>query len=195
MQTSGPDNHIVALGTICCGVGPGGSTAMLARVSLVDYRGRTLLDVYVRPTMPVTDYRTGATGIEAGHLISEQSMPFSTVQSVVAETIKGKILVGHSIWNDLSVLGIPHPAVATRDVALYHPFKNALQAPNQTVGLQTLCWHLMRRRIQYGKLDSVENARAALDLYRSDAAEWEKAITSATWPCALPPSTHSRCYC
>lgn len=29
-------------------------------------------------------------------------MLFSVVQSLVAETIKGKILVGHSIWNDLS---------------------------------------------------------------------------------------------
>ena len=45
--------------------------------------------------------------------------------------------------------------LATRDVALYMPFRNALQSPNQIVGLQTLMWHLMRRRIQYGKLDSV----------------------------------------
>jgi len=194
MQTGGPDDVFIALGTICCGVGPGGSTAMLARVSLVGYRGNILLDVYVRPTMPVTDYRTAATGIEAGHLNSEQAMPFNVVQSLVAETIRGKILIGHAIWNDLSVLGLPHPAVSTRDVALYYPFKNALQATNQTIGLQTLCWHFMRRRIQYGKLDSVENARAALDLYRSDAPEWEKTITSAQWPCALPPSTHSRCY-
>jgi len=84
---------------------------MLARVSLVGYRGNILLDVYVRPTMPVTDYRTAATGIEAGHLNSEQAMPFNVVQSLVAETIRGKILIGHAIWNDLSVLGLPHPAV------------------------------------------------------------------------------------
>ncbi|THH09464.1 hypothetical protein EW145_g1982 [Phellinidium pouzarii] len=177
----------LALGTVCCGVGPGGSTSMVARVSLIDYRGNTILDTYVHPTMPVTDYRTSTTGIEAKHLNSDSAMQFNAVQSLVAEYIKGKILVGHSLWQDLSVLGIPHPAVATRDVALYMPFRNALQSPNQAVGLQTLVWHLMRRRIQYGKLDSVENARAALDLYRSDATSWESSVSSAKW--AVHPPT------
>lgn len=92
-------------------------------------------------------------------------MPFNIVQQHVAAKISGKVLVGHSIWNDLSglyiffvyqeeltdffsVLGIPHPAVATRDVALYIPFRNALKSASQIVGLQTLMYHLMARRIQ-----------------------------------------------
>ena len=45
------------------------------------------------------------------------------------------------------MLGIPHPAVNTRDVALYQPFRNALQS-TQLVGLATLTWRLMCRRIQ-----------------------------------------------
>lgn len=54
------------------------------------------------------------------------------------------------------VLGIPHPAVNTRDIALYQPFKNALRgSANQVIGLQTLMWHLMRRRVQDGKIDAV----------------------------------------
>lgn len=51
------------------------------------------------------------------------------------------------------VLGIPHSAVATRDVALYMPFKNAIRLPN--AGLQTLAWQLMRRRCQDGHLHPV----------------------------------------
>lgn len=43
----------------------------------------------------------------------------------------------------------------------------------------------------FGKL---ENARAALDIYRSDSAAWERSISQGNWPCALPPSTFSRCY-
>lgn len=39
------------------------------RVSLVNYRGTAVLDVYVQPTMEVTDYRTSTTGIEAKHLL------------------------------------------------------------------------------------------------------------------------------
>ena len=54
------------------------------------------------------------------------------------------------------VVGIRHPAVNTRDVALYQPFKNSLRgSANQVIGLQTLMWHLMRRRVQDGKIDAV----------------------------------------
>lgn len=35
---------------------------------MVDYRGQMLLDKYVAPTMPVSDYRSATTGIEEGHL-------------------------------------------------------------------------------------------------------------------------------
>lgn len=167
---------------------------MLARVSISDYRGNVVFDCYVAPTVPITDYRTSTTAIEPGHLHSPSAYKFSQVQQHVANLIRDKVVVGHSLWNDLSVLGIPHPAVNTRDVALYQPFRNALRSPNQVIGLQTLTWHLMRRRCQDGQLDPLENARAALDLYRSHATEWEKAISDGHWPSALPPSTFSRCY-
>ncbi|KAG2023570.1 MipD protein, variant 2 [Coprinopsis cinerea AmutBmut pab1-1] len=185
--------QFLALSCTNVGVGPGGTTTMLA-VSIVDYRGAVVYDHYVVPTLPVTDYRTGATGITESLLQPPQARSFQIVQQQVANLIKGKILVGHSLWNDLSVLGIPHPAVATRDVALYQPFRNALRSPHQVVGLQTLAWQLMCRRCQEGQLNPIENARVALDLYRSDEADWENAVARSNWPCALPPSTFSRCY-
>ncbi|KAG7099131.1 hypothetical protein E1B28_001003 [Marasmius oreades] len=167
---------------------------MLARIAVVDYRGQVVLDTYVAPTMKVSEYRTVTTGIEPSHLSSKHALPFNSVQQHVASIIKGNILVGHSLWNDLSVLGIPHPAVDTRDIALYQPFRNALRSPNHIIGLPTLSWQLMRRRCQDSEQNPLENARAALDLYRSDAKEWEGAIAKGNWPCALPPSTFSRCY-
>ncbi|KAI0068442.1 hypothetical protein BV25DRAFT_578987 [Artomyces pyxidatus] len=194
--TPSPD-QILALSCMVVGVGPGGTTAMLARVAITDFRGTSLLDCYVAPTMPVTDYRVSTTGITADHLNSSSAVKFSDVQLFVANLIKDKVIVGHSLWNDLSVLGIPHPAVNTRDVGLYQPFRNALraQAPTHPIGLQTLTWVLMRRRIcQDGQQNPLENARAALDLYRSHSAEWENAISEGHWPAALPPSQFSRCY-
>ncbi|CCM04187.1 uncharacterized protein FIBRA_06350 [Fibroporia radiculosa] len=200
-----PDSFL-SIATTCVGCGPGGSTSMLARVAIVNYRGQTLCDIFVQPTMPVSDYRTSTTGLSAtdldpmptspvpSPLADNGARPFKDVQQHVAALMKDKVLVGHSLWQDLVVLGIPHPAVATRDVALYQPFRNALRTPNQIIGLQTLMWHLMRRRIQDSKVDALENARAALDLYRSHAAEWEGAVSKGQWPCHLPPSTFSRCY-
>ncbi|KIK05496.1 hypothetical protein K443DRAFT_130332 [Laccaria amethystina LaAM-08-1] len=192
---SPPTDQFLAISCSNVGVGPGGTTSMLARVSIVNYKGSTVFDHYVAPTMQVvTDYRSVTTGICESDLYSADAWAFNVVQQYVANLIKGKVLVGHGIWNDLSVLGIPHPAVSTRDVALYQPFRNALRSPHQIIGLQTLAWQLLCRRCQEGQLHPLENARVALDLYRSHADEWESAISKNNWPCALPPSTFSRCY-
>ncbi|KAI0931852.1 hypothetical protein AcW1_000861 [Taiwanofungus camphoratus] len=186
-------DQILSISCTCVGCGPGGSTPMLA-VVIVNFRATTVFETFVQPTMPVSDYRTGTTGIEPAHLDSNNNaMKFNEVRQRVANLIRGKILVGHSLWVDLSVLGVPHPAVATRDVALYQPFRNALRTPHQVPGLQTLMWQFMRRRIQEGKIDALENARAAVDLYRS-ATEWEVTISEGQWPSIMPPSTFSRCY-
>lgn len=48
--------------------------------------------------------------------------------------------------------------------------------------------------MQCNLFGQIENARAALDLYRSHGTEWETAIRDGHWPCALPPSTFARCY-
>ncbi|KAJ7588625.1 ribonuclease H-like domain-containing protein [Mycena floridula] len=164
------------------------------RVAIVDYRGQTVLDTYVVPTVKVTDYRTATTGIQPSHLSGSNAVQFSVVQEHVAKLLKGNIVVGHSLWNDFSILGISHPAVDTRDVGLYQPFRNALRSPRQVVGLQTLAWQLMQRRFQQQESNPLENARAALDLYRTQQQDWETAIAHGTWPCALPPSSYSRCY-
>ncbi|KAI0094056.1 hypothetical protein BDY19DRAFT_982822 [Irpex rosettiformis] len=188
-----PPEQFLGMSCLVVGVGPKGDTSMAARVSIVDYRGHVIMDTYIQPMMHVTDYRTAVNGIEARHLSAANARPFAEVQHDVANCIHGKVIVGYTLWNDLSVLGIPHPAVATRDVALYRPFRTALQM-NQVIGLPTLMWRLMRRRVQEGALDSVENARAAMDLYRSHASEWESVVSKGQWPTEMPPDTFSRCY-
>ncbi|KAF8807321.1 hypothetical protein BYT27DRAFT_6564460 [Phlegmacium glaucopus] len=185
--------RFLAISCTNVGVGPGGTTNLLARLAIVDYRGTTIFDKYVAPTTTVTDYRTASTGITQAHLYSADAWTFNMIQNHASTLFRGKILVGHSLWNDLAVLGLPHPAVDTRDVALYQPFRNALRS-NQIIGLQTLAWQLMSRRCQEGQLHPLENARAALDIYRSDSQAWERSISQGNWPCALPPSTFSRCY-
>ncbi|KAJ7579468.1 ribonuclease H-like domain-containing protein [Mycena floridula] len=189
-----PSKSVYTMSCITIGAGPGGTISMLARVAIVDYQGQTVLDTYVVPTSNVTDYRTATTGIQPSHLSGGNAVQFSVVQEHVANLLKGNILVGHSLWNDLSVIGIAHAAVDTRDVGLYQPFRNALRSPRQVVGLQTLAWQLMRRRCQQQESNPLENARAALDLYRTQQQDWETAIAHGTWPCALPPSSYSRCY-
>lgn len=60
----------------------------------------------------------------------------------------------------------------TRDLALFLPFRAALGTPNQVIGLPTLVWHFMRRKMTMDT-DSSEISRAAMDLYRSHQKDWE----------------------
>lgn len=165
---------------------------MLARVSVVDTQGIALYDAYVQPTSKVESYRFATTGLDASYFVN--AVPFEEAQLTVARWLAGKIVVGHQLWLDLQVLGLPHPAVDTRDVSLYLPFRVSLKRPNEILGLPTLVWHLMRRKIQAGFLDSSENARAAMDLYQSYNREWEDSVREDLWPCALPPVAFARHY-
>lgn len=98
--------------------------------------------------------------------------PFEEVQATVARWIEGKVVVGHQLWNDFQVkmlreqespliagapqvLGLSHPTIDTRDVSLFLPFRVALRRPNEILGLQTLMWLLMRRRVQETIVDPV----------------------------------------
>jgi len=83
------------------GVGPNGSESSLARVSLVNYYGYTLLDVFVKQRERVVDYRTQWSGIRPENMVN--AVPFEEVQKQVAELIEGRILLGHAVYNDLKV--------------------------------------------------------------------------------------------
>lgn len=50
------------------GVGPEGEESVVARVSLVNQHGRCVYDKHVKPTQPVTDYRTAVSGVRPADL-------------------------------------------------------------------------------------------------------------------------------
>ena len=83
------------------GVGPEGTESSLARVSLVNFYGAVLLDVFVRQRERVTDYRTHVSGVREKDMLGAR--PFEEVQKQVAELLRDKILVGHAVHNDLQV--------------------------------------------------------------------------------------------
>jgi RNA exonuclease 4 len=54
------------------GVGPDGTEDALARVSVVNYHGNVLLDVYVSPNQRVTDWRTKYSGIRPADVLNPE---------------------------------------------------------------------------------------------------------------------------
>lgn len=73
----------------------------LARVSVVNFHGHVVLDTFVRQKERVTDYRTWVSGVRAQDLTDAPT--FETVVKQVSEILKGRVLVGHAVHNDLEV--------------------------------------------------------------------------------------------
>ena len=79
------------------------------------------------PTPPCwgTDVRRGlscASGTRAGCAHGCDHCSLLQVQKDVAALLKGRILVGHAVFNDLKVLMLDHPRTMTRDTAFFPPF-------------------------------------------------------------------------
>jgi RNA exonuclease 4 len=166
----------IALDCEMVGVGPQpDQDSQVARVSLVNYHGEQLYDTYVKPTLPVTDYRTAVSGIRAHHL--RAGRPFREVQADLALFLKGRILVGHYLKSDFSVLSLKHPPMDIRDTSRLQKFRNMNGGRNPK--LKTLAKDVLGLDIQGGEHSSVEDARAAMLLYRAEKDAFEAEIKSS----------------
>lgn len=164
------------------GVGPNGLDSALARVSIINWDNEIVLDTYVKVDEPVTDYRTFVSGIRPEHIESTSAMSLTEVQKAATDTLRGKILIGHGLVNDLKAIGIQHPWCDTRDTATYKPFMREVEINEEKKmlprRLRDLTWEKLEKEIQVmGKPHSpVEDAIASMDLYKSVRSEWENHV-------------------
>mmetsp|Transcript_21286 Transcript_21286/g.40428 ORF Transcript_21286/g.40428 Transcript_21286/m.40428 type:complete len:337 (-) Transcript_21286:99-1109(-) len=171
-----PKKEYLALDCEMCGTLTGKSAC--ARVVLVDWKGRTVLDEYVKPREKVTDYRTFVSGITAENLVDAPDI--DVVRKKVQDLMAGKIIVGHGLSNDLECLGIEHPWDMIRDTAYYEPFMKNHFGQMRPRKLKELAEEKLQREIQVdGQAHSPsEDAIAALDLYKSHRPRWEACMAS-----------------
>mmetsp|Transcript_22811 Transcript_22811/g.71513 ORF Transcript_22811/g.71513 Transcript_22811/m.71513 type:complete len:243 (+) Transcript_22811:1403-2131(+) len=172
----GPGTH-VALDCEMVGVGAHGRESVLARCSLVDERGAVVYDKHVRVDERVTDFRTKYSGVRARDLKAGDAVSFRECQKAVAALLENKVLVGHALSNDLAVLLLDHPRARTRDTARWSPLmrtnRGGKKRPRK---LRDLVREHLGRSIQEGEHGSVEDATAAMDLYRKFATDWEASL-------------------
>ncbi|XP_014681818.1 PREDICTED: RNA exonuclease 4-like [Priapulus caudatus] len=144
----------------------------LARCSLVDYEGNILMDEYVRPTEPITDYRTKWSGIRPSDMY--WAVPFCVVQDHVRRICQDKIIIGHAVHNDFRVLLLNHPKHLVMDTSFFKPLRvKAGLDPTKTASLKHLTLALLGRSIQKFTHCSVEDARATMEIFRSVQQLWE----------------------
>ncbi len=178
-HTVAPDTY-VALDCEMVGVGSNGRESALARCSVVDEQGKVLYDRHVQVDERVTDFRTKYSGVRAKDLKND-SVTFRACQQKVAALLRGKILVGHALSNDLKVLLLPHPRQQMRDTARWPPLmRTTRHGKRRPRKLRDLVLEHLDRKIQEGEHGSVEDATAAMDLYKLFAADWEASLRVAS---------------
>lgn len=166
------------------GIGPDGLNSAVGRVTIVNWENQIVLDTYVKVPAPVTDYRTHISGItkemlqpRPGHSL----MTFTEVREKVQSILRGKILIGHGLENDLKALGLYHPWTDIRDTATYSLYMREFRDPVTDCvtlapkKLRDLAWERLGRQIQNPGVphSPVEDAIAALDLYKEVRGQWE----------------------
>ena len=170
------------------------SKSALAKCTILDYDGHVLFDHYVRPEQQIRDYRTKWSGIQPHHM--KIALPHKEAVQKIKTILEGCVVIGHDLGHDFSAIGMTHPRRDVRDTAKFPPLREvAGLKKNWSPSLRNLALVLLGRKIQCGSHCSLEDARAALDVYRKYEAAWEKHLLDKKfwfhdqfWPEDIAPS-------
>lgn len=175
-------SQYVALDCEMVGIGTDGKKSALARVSIVDWDLNIVLDTYVKVPIRVTDFRTHVSGVEPKHLKDKKAMEVEQCREAVAQILKGKILVGHALTNDFKALMLNHPKAKIRDTAKYRPFQRYGNKKWRARKLRDLVKENLKGKEQFQEAehDSVQDARATMELFQLVRTQWEKELASKT---------------
>ena len=166
------------------GVGEEGLDSAVARITIVNWENKVVLDTFVKVPVPVTDYRTYVSGIVAQDIESDKALSFEEARDTVTDIIRGKILIGHGLENDLGALGLTHPASDVRDTACYAPYMHKMVDSKSGAlvvrprKLRDLTREKLGREIQLPGSPHcpIDDAVAAMDLYKVARYDWEKEL-------------------
>ena len=147
----------------------------LCRVSIVNAENpdEVLLDTLVKPSWPVTDYRTWVNGIKKEDLEGVQFTLRHAQAFMLALCSDETVILGHAIHNDLAAMRVEHSCGG--DSALLFKAKDS---PTATVSLKDLAMMCMGKEMP-STHDSVNDARVAmlcLDYWRERDGEVEEVV-------------------
>jgi DNA polymerase III epsilon subunit-like protein len=177
-QPQGVGGGALALGCKMVGAGSDGTLDVCARVCVIDEQENILFEAFVKPLLPVTQYRYETTGIRPEHLRDGVSTTVKNAQRRVEELLlngeqqpwkvrtsrgRARLLVGHGLDHDLDALGMDYPAYLKRDTATYPPLMKTSKLSNS---LRFLTLRYLGYEIQTGHQHPFEDCVAAMRLYR-----------------------------
>lgn len=133
---------------------------LLARVSLINFKGEVIYDTVVNPEEPIADYITHITGLTKESFVDAPS--YSEVNQYVINMIRGTVIVGHTLLCDLEKFTSMDEVVSYIDVSEFTDYtKDGFRKSK----LKDLSSHHLNAKIQEGVHSSIIDARAAMALY------------------------------
>ncbi|KFY99349.1 hypothetical protein V500_01389 [Pseudogymnoascus sp. VKM F-4518 (FW-2643)] len=162
---------------------------LLGRVSVVNYKSETIFDTFVcYPTwINITSTEKEFSGIDRDDIDPQNgAQPFSEVQATLVELFCNRIVIGHNIEKDMKAMSmnlqscvlqfqrvalwaIPITFNMTfRDTQKYSGYRQyANQGAHQGPSLKNLSLKVLGRQIEQGRVSSVEDAIATMEVYRN----------------------------
>jgi RNA exonuclease 1 len=148
----------------------------LARISMLDWSGATMLDSFVKPALAVKNYFTQYSGITPA-LLSNVTTTLADIQAKLLGLLTpSTVLLGHSLESDLNAMKLTHPFIVDTSLIYPHP-----RGPPLRSSLKFLTQKYLRREIQVSSEkghNSVEDALAVLDLVKLKCEKGPKWGTS-----------------
>lgn len=133
----------------------------LTRMSLVDEDGEVLVDVFVRPTNPITNYWTEYSGVTE-RILQNVTTSLKDAQAMFLHHVSADtILVGHSLDNDVRAIKVIHSKIL--DTVVLYPHPRGFPARSS---LKFLAQKYLGKCIQDGCHDSTVDASVALKLVK-----------------------------
>ena len=159
---------------------------LLGRVSIVNYYGKTVYDTFVCYPEPIIVTKTDEefSGIRPEDVTPKNAQPFKEVQNSLLDLLRGGIVVGHDIEKDIGAISmnldgkIGTPEVRMRAMAIQFDLRRRdtqkfsgfrrYANPNSRHGptLKVLASAVLGRSIKQGRVSSVEDAVATMEIYR-----------------------------
>ncbi|XP_052196610.1 uncharacterized protein LOC127803967 [Diospyros lotus] len=197
LKTDISGTKVVALACKMVGGGSDGSLDLCARVCLIDDHENVIFHTFVKPHIPVTNYRFDTTGIRPEFL--RDAMPLRQVSRIIQDFLcngepiwkirsrggRARILVGHGLDHELKCLDLEYPAIMIRNTAKYPPLMKTSKLSNS---LKYLTKAYLGYDIQTGIQDPYDDCVATMRLYKRMRSQVHK---MEEYPLATDPQNRN----
>ena len=164
-------------------------TQLLASIAIMDYEGRVILDTRVTPSKKIRSYCTQITGFRPLDLVNQRKD--QEVIMEVRQLVQGRILVGHDLTSDMTVLQIVREELAgIRDLSTCPTLREIIPSENPRLSLKVVAEEILHKNLRMTKTvngkqipdphSALEDVQVIREVYLKIESLWRDTEEDAT---------------